>query len=1114
MSFTDFEAIHRLLEENYQLPLSDQLFCCDYGAPTKPGYTESALGLDYEASPLAPKDPTRFHRLLVAHNRGWLDGIHGWHARGMASREESFRLEVRDGRAAHEVAFQWGEGTEPRDLVHLVFEYRMPMNGSHAAVRAAGKTLSVEGSADGGPGISPAITWTPAAVRVPRDGGMKFTFSLEGPDGSTLEVRNAMVTNLARARVAADARFMAEYDLRYGVYSEHARARNELTTGLREDAAGLTRPGVLVDNPAGAANFYSLPEFEKVGVAFINVANQTGQQEALPITGLIRPHRFNDGVVRYAFQRYYAYPLADDGSLAQPRTEHSWEPWLGYHIHQLLAHSGHFGDGGTVYTHWGVGNPKDLTLSPNTRQQLEVLRERYYNLSGQTPAWDRVWVAPTAEVLLFARAMQSVRENATYDEAANTVHVRSWFDPVARQTIPTPRTRAFGLANLTFYVSKSSTARLMIDGREYTCLKRNLADHTGRESVTIVDDSNATAAFDEVDPLQKFGDVKSEGAEFYFRQTGGFRGTKCLEVVLQEASGKSELKLPAINASSATCLRFAFRKTNPDAKVALRVTFDNSTELLATEGKLDKTPGWTIPARGDGWHDCVFSLADLEGSHPFNRIPRGGVRTITFEVTDCKPGDSVLFDAIEFLSSAIHPPAPTGRHLIGGRVDPPTDGVKIVLEEGPNRLETKTHGGGYFYFPRAAETGSVVKVYAAPDDKQPRSPTVGRYLDVRRNLVELSIPLADVRDQRFGKLEKKFKGESELNAKIGRVYKPRSDYVHSGIGTPQEFENNLQISNLGFLDRDRRPENPDKARRILFLGNCNLFGHSTPRSQHANLLLEDLLTRKTGYPTEVIAMADSAMSFGKHWSYYRELGRPFKPEVVCIFLQSSGVEMMEADPESFSRFYEYEPGHFPCSLFKEGESGLISIEPDPEYFRFVGKDPARRAARDEEKKRGGYYSEGVDWNTVYYRTNWESIPPAARRAWDHFAHVLRYYRDEMAKDGTRLVIVLTPEAQFQAGGLNTDFTDIDGQPCNSRLCGERVAKLCKDLGVGCLNVTPDAVKALPDTTMYTWRHDGHPCAYGNRVLAESVCDYLLKTNFARLNGPQAVSVSSSMRVGR
>ena len=419
-----------------------------------------------------------------------------------------------------------------------------------------------------------------------------------------------------------------------------------------------------------------------------------------------------------------------------------------------------------------------------------------------------------------------------------------------------------------------------------------------------------------MDPLFRGGDYRSEGAECYFRQTGGFRGPKCLEVVLQEAAGKTEVKVPAASSGSAQFLRFAYRKTNPKNRVGVRVVFDNGSELLCAENTRGTTTGWTMPAVGDTeWHDCVVALTEVDGQRPILRVPGGGVRSLSFEIADGIPGDKVMFDAVEFLQHPIHPPSPTGRHLIGGRVDPPSNGVTVVLEDGTNRSQTKTTGGGYFYFPHVAETGDVVQLYALPDDHQPRFATAGRLLEIRRNEVELSIPLMDLRDVRAGTLEKKFKGESELNARVGRIYKPRSEYVHSGIGTPQEFENHLQISNIGFLDRDRRPENPDGARRVLFLGNCNLFGHSTPRGQHANVLLEDLLTRRTGDPTEVISLADSAMSFGKHWSYYRELGRPLHPEVVCIFLQSSGVEMMEADPDAFAHFYEYARIIFPVRSF-------------------------------------------------------------------------------------------------------------------------------------------------------------------------------------------------------
>ena len=264
-------------------------------------------------------------------------------------------------------------------------------------------------------------------------------------------------------------------------------------------------------------------------------------------------------------------------------------------------------------------------------------------------------------------------------------------------------------------------------------------------------------------------------------------------------------------------------------------------------------------------------------------------------------------------------------------------------------------------------------------------------------------------------------------------------------------------------------------------------------------------------------MADSAMSFGKHWSYYRELGRPFRPEVVCIFLQSSGVEMMEADPEAFARFYEYEPGHFPCSLFREaGDGGLIAIEPDPEYFRFVGKDPARRAARDAEKKRGGYYSDGVDWNTVYFRTDWESVPAPARKAVGPLrprpALLPRRAGEGRGPAGDR------PDPGGPALGRRVEQgLHGRGRPAVQQPARRRAGRQAVQ-GPGGRLPERDAGRgggACPTRPIYTWRHDGHPCAYGNRVLAESVCEYLLRTNFARLGvAPPSPAVDRWVRGGR
>jgi hypothetical protein len=774
---------------------------------------------------------------------------------------------------------------------------------------------------------------------------------------------------------------------------------------------------------------------------------------------------------------------------------------MGFHVDKLLKSSAKIGDGGLIYTHWGAENPSAEGLSEASKQQLAILQERFYNLSGQTPEWKRVWVAPAAETLLFSRAMGGIRDNSVYDPTENVIHIRSWYDHVARQSLPWSKTRAFGLANLTFYVNDASAAKVMIDGREYTSIKRNPPDHSGRESVTIADDFTPTVVIDEVDPIQKFGDVESDGASSYFRQLGGFRGAKCLEMQLENSQGSSTWMIPEVSTSFTQSIRMAYRKTNAKCKVGLRILFEDGGELEINESKLSNTKiGWQITPRSDDkWHDVVVDIADVQGPRPIKRVPRGKVKSLTFFADDANAGDSVFFDAVEFLRTPIHPPSADRRVLIAGRVEPATNGVKITLDDGTIQQQTQTTDG-YFFFPSATVRGSVVKVFAETDDKLPHYPLSGRYIDVHQNEVDLVIPLSDLRDRKSAQvLQKTYKAVSELNSEVGRIYKPHTPYVHSGIGTPQEFENKLQINNVGFLDRDRREQNPDNARRILFLGNCNLFGHSTPRSWHSNVMLEDMLVRTTGYPTEVITLADSAMSFGKHWSYYTGLGRKFKPDVVCIFVHTSGVEHLEADPDLFARFYEYAPDHFPGTLFRSQPDGSLKvIEPDPEYFQHIGKDEKLHEEREAEKKKGGYYTAGVDWLTIYYRKDWKSIPGPARKAWEHFARVLRHYQTEMAKDGARLMICMTPEAQRMYGGTMCEFKDSDGVECNSRLLGERMSQLCSDLGVGYFNLTPYIEQNYPDANKYLWRHDSHPSPYGFQMLASGMHDYLLSTNFCEL----------------
>ena len=338
---------------------------------------------------------------------GGLDGIHGWHARGVASREQAFRLEAPAGqRVAHGVVRVDRGGPAPRPGCTWCSNTACRRPTAGPSVRAEGKPLPVRGAADGGRGHGPGRhagrRCRPACRRTRQ---RRSRLRVEGPAGAVLEVRNAMVTNLSRARVAADARFLAEYDLRYALYSEHCPGPQR--------ANGRPPEGRRRRHPAGCSGRQPGRRRQLLRAAGVRARRDRVHQRRPPDRPAGRPadHLPRRPAPVQRRRRPLHLPAvlrlpdcADDGSLLPPRNEHSWEPWLGFHLGQLLAHSGRFGDGGTIYTHWGVGNPKDLALSPATRNQLELLaRALLQPFRRALPTWDRVWVAPTAELLLYAR---------------------------------------------------------------------------------------------------------------------------------------------------------------------------------------------------------------------------------------------------------------------------------------------------------------------------------------------------------------------------------------------------------------------------------------------------------------------------------------------------------------------------------------------------------------------------------------------------------------------------------------------------------------------------------------------------------------------------------------
>src|SRR5207344_2034523 len=79
-------------------------------------------------------------------------------------------------------------------------------------------------------------------------------------------------------------------------------------------------------------------------------------------------------------------------------------------------------------------------------------------------------------------------------------------------------------------------------------------------------------------------------------------------------------------------------------------------------------------------------------------------------------------------------------------------------------------------------------------------------------------------------------------AGCGVRYRPREHLLHCVFESmPQEYFTENATNGLGFFDRDRRAENPSKAYRILFTGECITEGSQVDSQERVISQIESIL---------------------------------------------------------------------------------------------------------------------------------------------------------------------------------------------------------------------------------------------------------------------------------
>ena len=695
-------------------------------------------------------------------------------------------------------------------------------------------------------------------------------------------------------------------------------------------------------------------------------------------------------------------------------------------------------------------------------------------------------MTPVASLLRFAQARQQLVKNVVLED--NTVRITPWKDPVTNRWFPDPSFVSQDLHGQTFYVKNATSARVFVSGKEITALQRNAADFSNRESVTIVDTHCPTVILDEVDFFETNGRLQPDGASYYFQQRHAYSGKYAAEVQL-ERDGKGTVcwKPYLANNHETSHLRFAYKKTNPKSRVIVGWSQEGETpQFIATDGNRNGLQGWEIPCHEDtDYHEVVVSYADMlaPSDGKSKVIPRGRVKNFYIGLVGEK-GDSIFFDKIEFLSPRGLRPHSGDGLLVGGRIHPPRDGEPVRLNLMGEVREAITDRGGWYFF-HNVPAGAIAEI-TFQRAGMTYWPARGRLAQIEKNDVEHHIFALDPRSPSIPRPEF---GQQKVPKTLGPQTVSATEPLHGNTYQPHSrrfYANNIDskvgylvedwVNNRGWMDKDRRTENPDGSLRLFLSGACLEEGAQTPVRDHLNIVLESMLRRRTGINVEVAVASHSNSSIAANSYLYEKYGRSLKPDFVV--LMNEPVHMWHLEPTLMEKYVGWTRGHSPYRSFDFDDNGrLVEFPPDPGYAVFAKK---------------------VDWKPLVdnLHISWtysllSEYPPAVEKSFQLFQAIAheRFVKD-LETHGGRLIVA--------SGSFANDYPYRDqtvGTGKNQLSAGkyfQEMRRVTESAGGLFVDLSAPVLRFDFGEIMSYGNVDGHLTPTGHYLIAKALADRLLE----------------------
>ena len=501
--------------------------------------------------------------------------------------------------------------------------------------------------------------------------------------------------------------------------------------------------------------------------------------------------------------------------------------------------------------------------------------------------------------------------------------------------------------------------------------------------------------------------VRTVNSQYFFRNDilvdpFAASGHRYGELNLTGTSG-SVMYLPqSIDFSGTIGYTLRLRKSNPDAKIRLRLYVNHTTFATISEGEKE------FQAIADTeWHEVRIPFSSFEfvstpveeqqqpdWTNPedflnaYDGVP-GDVYAIELGMENAAAGDQLFFDRLSVLRS------PSGRKpgVLTGRVTPPAGGdITVNVKSKDGQWKTTPESDGRFEIELPTDVG-IFEVTAS-SGLQLYPPKTGIYLEMSDALPELEISTLPEEGTDYPVSEGFNASTYVYDAPIGARFKPG----HFGFAKTNNGEIQLfleqRINSFGFLDRDRRLENPDKAFRVVVIGDSYYEGIFNDMRDAVWNQAEARSAMMMGRPVEGIAASHHHAPFINSWSQFTEYALKLEPDLVIISLIHP--EILNFAIEDYVRdWLGFDPAHPPSAIFSLNSEGKLEMkEFDPEWQ--VHKKPLS----EEEKARVRSEVQTIQ----YVREDIENAPAWVQHNLDTVTAAFAKFGAEARSHGAELAI--------------------------------------------------------------------------------------------------------------